>query len=101
MHDMRYIPDMGDVMKIGTEQLEALHQTKVLFQQLFDEVPCYISIQDKNFRLTGANRRFKEDFGDTIGSICYEIYKHRNQPCRDCPVMGTFEIGRASCRERV
>jgi len=83
------------------EQLEALHQTKVLFQQLFDEVPCYISIQDKNFRLTGANRRFKEDFGDTIGSICYEIYKHRNQPCRDCPVMGTFEIGRASCRERV
>lgn len=24
MHAMRYIPDMGDVMKIGTEQLEAL-----------------------------------------------------------------------------
>ncbi len=26
MHDMRYIPDMGDVMKIGTEQLEALQR---------------------------------------------------------------------------
>lgn len=26
MHDMRYIPDMGDVMKISTEQLEALQR---------------------------------------------------------------------------
>ncbi|ABW68062.1 hybrid sensor histidine kinase/response regulator [Desulfosudis oleivorans] len=83
------------------EQLEALHQTKVLFQQLFDEVPCYISIQDKHFRLTGANRRFKEDFGDTIGSICYEVYKHRSEPCRDCPVMGTFEDGQPRQTEEV
>ncbi len=71
--------------------LERANKNKALFQQLFDEVPCYISIQDKNFRLTGANKQFKKDFGDHIGSYCYEIYKHRTEPCRGCPVQATFE----------
>lgn len=88
-------------MRHQVEQLDALHQTKVLFQQLFDEVPCYISIQDKNFRLTGANRRFKEDFGDNIGAICYKTYKHQNEPCRDCPVLHTFEDGQSHQTEEV
>jgi len=38
--------------------LELANKNKALFQQLFDEVPCYISIQDRNFRLTGANKQF-------------------------------------------
>ncbi len=88
-------------MRRQAEQLDALHQTKVLFQQLFDEVPCYISIQDKNFRLTGANRRFKEDFGDGIGSICYRLYKHRDEPCRDCPVLDTFADGQLHHTEEI
>jgi PAS domain S-box-containing protein len=95
------IRNMRIAMRRQIEQLDALHQTKVLFQQLFDEVPCYISIQDKNFRLTGANRRFKEDFGDSIGSICYETYKHQNEPCRDCPVLDTFEDGQPHQTEEV
>jgi len=70
--------------------LELANKNKALFQQLFDEVPCYISIQDRNFRLTGANKQFKKDFGDNIGSYCYEIYKHRTEPCRGCPVRATF-----------
>jgi PAS domain S-box-containing protein len=93
--------NMRIAMRRQIEQLEALHQTKIMFQQLFDEVPCYISIQDKNFRLTGANRRFKEDFGDSIGSICYQTYKHQDQPCRDCPVLDTFEDGQPHQTEEV
>ena len=88
-------------MRRQIEQLEAMHQTKALFQQLFDEVPCYISIQDKNFRLTGANRRFKEDFGDSIGAICYKTYKHQDQPCRNCPVLDTFHDGEPHQTEEV
>jgi len=81
--------------------LEMANKNKALFQQLFDEVPCYISIQDKNFRLTGANKQFKKDFGDNIGSYCYEIYKHRNEPCRGCPVEATFEDGNPHQTEEV
>jgi len=82
-------------------QLEAANKNRALFQQLFDEVPCYISIQDRNFRLTGANKQFKEDFGDFIGSYCYEIYKHRTEPCRGCPVEATFEDGKPHQTEEV
>ena len=75
------------------ENLDAAERNKVQFQQLFDEVPCYISIQDRNFRLTGSNKLFRQNFGDHIGSHCYEVYKHRTEPCRVCPVADTFEDG--------
>jgi signal transduction histidine kinase/DNA-binding response OmpR family regulator len=82
-------------------ELELAQKNKALFQQLFDEVPCYISLQDRNFRLTGANKQFKKDFGDRIGAFCYEIYKHRDEPCRGCPVEATFEDGTPHQTEEV
>ncbi len=89
------------IIKRYKKKLEILNKNKRLFQQLFNEVPCYISLQDKNFRLTGANRRFKRDFGDYIGSYCYEIYKHRSEPCQECPVEATFKDGKPHQTEEV
>ncbi len=83
------------------KELESAKKNKALFQQLFDEVPCYISLQDAHFRLTGANKQFKKDFGDHIGSYCYEVYKHRDEPCRGCPVEATFEDGNFHQTEEV
>ncbi|MBW1813332.1 MAG: response regulator [Deltaproteobacteria bacterium] len=88
-------------IKNYSERFESLNNTKMMFQKLFDAVPCYISIQNRSLRLTGANRRFKKDFGDHIGSYCYEVYKHRTKPCRDCPVKDTFEDGRPHYTEEV
>ena len=75
------------------KRLTDLSDTRSLFQQLFDEVPCYISVQDRQFRLTATNRMFKKDFGDEIGSYCYKVYKHRSTPCQECPVASTFADG--------
>jgi len=83
------------------KELEISRKNRALFQQLFDEVPCYISLQDANFRLTGANKHFKKDFGDHVGSFCYQIYKHRDEACRDCPVEATFEDGHSHQTEEV
>ncbi len=86
----RYAGKLGD-----------LHNAQNLYQQLFDEVPCYISVQDREFRLTATNRMFKKDFGNEIGSYCYEIYKHRTSPCPDCPVDATFEDGESHQTEEI
>ena len=75
------------------KKFKDLRNAQNLYQQLFNEVPCYISVQDREFRLTATNRMFKRDFGDEIGSYCYEVYKHRGSPCRNCPVAATFEDG--------
>ena len=79
----------ADIAEVNRLREELVH-TQQRYQQLFDEVPCYISVQDNQFRLTAANRRFKEDFDVVVGSHCYEIYKHRDTPCPNCPVVKTF-----------
>ncbi|MBW2138346.1 MAG: response regulator [Deltaproteobacteria bacterium] len=78
-----------DIMEI-TRLQEELRATQERYQQLFDEVPCYISVQDRDFRITAMNRKFKEDFGGRIGNHCYEVYKHRSEICPDCPALKTF-----------
>jgi PAS domain S-box-containing protein len=90
----------ADISEIQRLQ-ETLRSTQQRYQQLFDEVPCYITVQDREFRLEAANRRFNEDFGDAVGSHCYRIYKQRSKPCRDCPVARTFEDGRSHQKEMV
>jgi len=83
------------------KKLHKLRQTQNLYQQLFDEVPCYISVQDSEFRLTATNKLFKRDFGDEIGSHCYSVYKHRGTPCQACPVADTLADGHSHTTEEV
>ena len=78
-----------------------LRESEERLAYLFDEVPCYISIQDRNFRIVRANRRFKEDFGDGVGDYCDSVYKHRDEECLNCPVAATFADGRIHTSEEV
>jgi C4-dicarboxylate-specific signal transduction histidine kinase len=83
------------------KKFKELRHAQNLYQQLFDEVPCYISVQDREFRLTATNKMFKRDFGDEIGSHCYAVYKHRGSPCGNCPVAATFEDGKPHSTEEI
>jgi len=71
------------------------------YHTLFDEVPCYISIQDPDLNIIEANNAFEEDFGNVLGRKCFEAYKHRKSPCEPCPVQWTFDDGRPHTREEV
>ncbi len=72
---------------------EELRITGQRYHQLFNEAPCYITVLDKSLRITATNRNFENDFGYGLGRYCYEIYKHRDQPCTDCPVLRTIKYG--------
>ena len=37
------------------------------FETYFEEMPCYVSVQDRNLKLVAANRRFRENFGEIEG----------------------------------
>jgi PAS domain S-box-containing protein len=80
---------------------EELRTTQRLYQQLFDEAPCYITVQDRDLRVSAANKLFRKDFDVDSGSHCYEIYKHRDEPCLECPVVMTFEDGKSHESEMV
>lgn len=95
--------DRSNIRKINrySERLADLHNAQNLFNQLFDVVPCYISVQDRNLRITATNKRFKEHFSNAIGGHCFEVYKHRSSQCEKCPVVETFNDGRVHSTEEI
>lgn len=95
------------VMEVSTDitHIRNLHDLLSKSQQrcrlLFDEVPCYISIQDHDLNVIEANRAFQETFGNSLGLKCYEAYKHRSEPCAPCPVQQTLDDGLSHSREEI
>jgi PAS domain S-box-containing protein len=80
----------------GSEMRELRKNCEALglpYDQLFDEAPCWISVQDRQFHILGANRKLVEDFGNHQGERCYTVYKGRSEPCAECPVKRSFEDG--------
>ncbi len=73
--------------------IERSQTNSLPYKKLFDEIPAYVSIQDRDFRIIEANGRFRDDFGEKPGEFCYEIYKGRDSKCTDCPVEKTFNDG--------
>ncbi len=76
-------------------QVRYLNDNQDLLNQLFDEVPCNISVQNKDLVITKTNKEFNYHFGESIGQHCYAVYKKRTTPCPECPVARTFEDGRS------
>jgi signal transduction histidine kinase len=66
---------------------------------ILDLLPCYISVQDREFRIIFSNRLFKSDFGDAVGKSCYAAYKGSREICPNCPVQKTFRDQRGHVNE--
>jgi PAS domain S-box-containing protein len=94
---MEMCTDITEVKRLEAE----LRRRGERYRTLFEEVPCYISVQDREFRIVEANRRFREDFGDGVGEPCFRVYKHRSEPCQVCPVARTFRDGEIHQSEEV
>ena len=64
------------------------------YQQLFDEVPCFIFTLNKDYLITDSNKKFNDYFGNNIGEYCFGICKNRDDPCPRCPVRESYEDGK-------
>lgn len=84
----------ADITEVKRLQ-EELKATQQRYQQLFDSVPCFISVLDRDLRIFAANRLFKEHFAPTPGDYCHEITTDQDRRCPECPVARTFEDGRS------
>ena len=102
--------DSGEIMEVlemstditEIKQLQKqLQDSQQKYRDLFSEVPCFVSIQDKNLRIVDSNRLFQEAFGTFFGCKCFEVYKHRTEECYPCPVRQTFADGQVRMHEEV
>jgi PAS domain S-box-containing protein len=89
-----------DVSEVSRLQ-EDLRATRERYQRLFDAVPCYTTVIDRDFRIAECNQRYRDDFGECRQRACHEVFVHRDDVCPDCPIQRTFMDGRSHQTETV
>ena len=65
-----------------------------LFEQILEELPDGITVQDRDFNIIHQNAAMKRAFGDRIGYKCHAVYEGRNQVCEGCGLLKAFETGK-------
>ena len=90
------INGMGE--QIGEKQAE-LRRQRDEYQNLFDLVPCLITVQDLNYRILRCNSAFSVVFRPEPGDLCFRAYKGRSEKCVNCPVEKTFADGQSHYAE--
>ncbi|NOZ00822.1 MAG: PAS domain-containing protein, partial [Deltaproteobacteria bacterium] len=87
-----------DVTEIKTLRRE-LEQSRRDYKRLFEHVPCFICVLDRDLRIIESNEMYRNGFGGEAGTHCYEACKAREAPCEDCLVARTFEDGESHTSE--
>jgi histidine kinase len=71
------------------------------YRNLFDLVPCFITVQDKNFKILKYNNEFAINFDSKEGDYCFKAYKDRKEKCVNCPMEKTFLDGNIHFDEQI
>ncbi len=71
------------------------------YQTLFEQVPCYVTVLNRDLRVVRANQRFREKFGEISGQKCFELFKRQTTDCANCPAKKTFADGKIHRSEQV
>jgi PAS domain S-box-containing protein len=78
-----------------------LDKSRRNYQRLFESVPCYICVLDRDLRIRGSNELYRWAFGDVEDRHCYKTCKGRKTECPECLVQATFEDGQVHSSEEV
>ncbi len=83
------------------ERTREVEQSRKMYKELFEKVPCYISVVDKDYRIVRENEAFKVEFGDQVGKHCFQGRKGLVSKCENCQVEKTFADGLSHRSEEV
>lgn len=68
----------------------------------FNEMPCFVSIHDRELTVVAANQLYKEKLGDRVGGKSCEAYVGPAADPERCPVGRTLATGKGQrCRETI
>jgi PAS domain S-box-containing protein len=87
--------ELGEISHV-IEMSYDITESQILQRQynlLFERVPCYVAVIDRNFRVVRANELLRNTFGDRVGEQCFRVLKQSDERCVDCPAMKTFADG--------
>lgn len=81
------------IIEMSTDITEKV-QVQNEYMTIFDNVPCYITVIDRNFKVVKSNRNFQKTFGKYPGTHCFESYKKQKDTCEECAAMMVFRDGK-------
>jgi len=91
------IGTLGEAFNMMGERVSEKHrqllEQREEFRNLFDNVPCLVSVVDTNYRVVRHNSAYERHFGLPMGKRCWQINKGRLEKCEVCPVDRTFQDG--------
>jgi len=95
--------DDGDIEFVATitTDLTATKRLQQEYQTLFERVPCFVAVINREHRVVKANEAFRRMFGEPTGEPCFQLYKRRHDACPDCPVDRTFEDGESHSSQQI
>jgi len=110
-HEAHYVVHIAPIRKDKNGPIEYIvemsrdvietRKWQMAYQVLFERVPCYITVIDRNFKIVRANENFRDNFGDVLGQQCYEVYKKQKTKCTNCPAAKTFKDGQVHHSQQV
>jgi PAS domain S-box-containing protein len=103
VHMVPVVMDSGEIpyiIEMSTDVSEA-RRLQNEYQTLFEKVPCYIAVLNRDFRIVRANQELRNTFGATTGQHCWEIFKRRAAKCEQCPAEHSFADGGTHSAEEV
>ena len=91
------IGTLGEAFNLMGQRVSDKHhelmEQREEFRNLFDNVPCLVSVVDLDFRVIRHNNEYERHFGLPMGNQCWQINKGRLEKCEVCPVDKTFSDG--------
>ena len=81
------------IIEMSTDITEKVHIQNE-YRTIFDNVPCYITVIDRDFHVVKSNKYFQKTFGKDLEIFCFESYKKSNEICAKCPAKMVFSDGR-------
>jgi PAS domain S-box-containing protein len=78
-----------DVDQMKTE----LQSTQQRYQLLFDAVPCFVAVLDRDLRVATGNQQFTREFGDRAGVAFRDLFMVEDEAFAESPVSRTLKDG--------
>jgi PAS domain S-box-containing protein len=103
VHNVPIRDDEGAIAYV-IEMSYDLTDTESLQRQyniLFERVPCYVAVLNRDLKIVRANELLRSTFGESKGLHCFRVYKQRQERCEDCPALKTFADGGSYTRKQV
>ncbi len=96
VHISPYRDSSGEITHIIEMSTDVTERARIQkeYRTIFDNVPCYITVINRNFEVVNSNRHFQNTFGKDAGKYCFDIYKKRKEICEKCPAKMVFKDGR-------